>query len=223
MYRILSRRPIDRFLCYEGEDDGGEGGAGGGGGTKTFTQAELDQRVQDRVAKAERSNATKVAEALGMDLDEAKQYIAAAKAKEESDKSEAQKARDAADAATKVADAATAAAAKDRHDLQVERALIRAGIDPTNESRLNRAMRSVDLDIGADSDTIKSAIEALQKDEPSWFGRSEEKPPPPGGDPKGKPKAKPGMDDAYARDAERAKALSGTQGAGGYKLPGITE
>lgn len=56
-----------------GEGAGGSGGDGGsaGNGEKTFTQAELDQHVQQRVARAEKAAQKALAKQLGFDSVEA--------------------------------------------------------------------------------------------------------------------------------------------------------
>ncbi|MBB6689915.1 scaffolding protein [Cohnella xylanilytica] len=57
-----------------GGDGGSSGGSGGdGGGEKTFTQAELDQHVQTRVARAEKAAQKALAKELGYDSVEAMQ------------------------------------------------------------------------------------------------------------------------------------------------------
>lgn len=87
MYEYIARRfPLKLNLQLFAADDGASGGAGGeggggegaggsggngGNGEKTFTQAELDQHVQQRVARAEKAAQKALAKQLGFDSVEA--------------------------------------------------------------------------------------------------------------------------------------------------------
>lgn len=103
MYEYIARRfPLKLNLQLFAADDGASGGAGGeggggdgaggsggdggsaGNGEKTFTQAELDQHVQQRVARAEKAAQKALAKQLGFDSVEAMQ--AAVKPTEKQDK-----------------------------------------------------------------------------------------------------------------------------------------
>lgn len=230
-----------------GQGDGGSGsggsGSGSGGGTPspTFTQADLDRVATQQKAEGKRAAEKAIADQFGVSIEEAQRIIASARENEEKEKSEAQRARDAAEAEKKAAADEKAAAAAEKHSIAVERALIRAGIalpekDTEADALLSRMARLVDAEVGADSETIRKAVEAVKADFPEKFTKPEEGEEggdgkggkggqgsgAPNSDPKGGP-PKPKLDnDAMERGRERAKAAAGTAGTGlgGYNLPG---
>lgn len=73
---IARRFPMNLQLFAEGGEGGeggdkGDGGGAGGDGDKKFTQAELDQHVQTRVARAEKAAQKALAKELGFESVEA--------------------------------------------------------------------------------------------------------------------------------------------------------
>ncbi len=150
-----------------GGDAGGEGGTGGSGGEKTHTQADLNAAAgaarKDGQAAAEK----KLADELGVPLDEAKALIKAAKDQAESEKSDAKKAQEKAEADSKAATDREAAAAKKEHDLNVRDALRDAEVP---SDRVARVATLVQVEVGADEATIVKAVEAVKKEFPELFG-----------------------------------------------------
>lgn len=207
-----------------GEGGGGEGGGSGGGGTegggggqgggsgsgeKTFTQAEVNAMMAREKDQGARSAAEQLAKDLGTSVEEAKAIIKEHHDRVEGEKSEAQKARDAADKEKAEAEKAKSEAAQERHEAKVERLLLRAGLDPGDEDkRLTRAMRMIDIEVGAEDTVVQAAVDDIKKDEPGWFGEGV-KSKPKNSDPKGTP-PKPKVDeDGYSRGQARAKQMAG--------------
>lgn len=197
-----------------GGQGGGDGGQGGGG-EKTFTQAEVDAMIQGRVGETKRKSVEDLAKELGVPLDEAKAIIKKAKDADDAEKSDAQKAREAADKEKVEAETAKQEAAVEKHNARVERALIKAlptDLDDKDlDAKVGRLARLIDVEVGADEAAIKTAVEALKKDEPLLFGSTKGGMPP--SDPNGRPPRKTGTGETpMQRGAERAKAVSGGDG-----------
>lgn len=201
----------------DGGGQGGDGDKGGKGSEKTLTQSQVDDIVKGRVGETKRQTEEAIAKTLGVPIEEAKRIIEATRAAEDKEKSEATLAREKADREAKEADEAKAAAAKERHEAAVERALIKALPKDLDDDALDKKVarigRLLDVEVGADADTIKKAVEALKKDEPLLFGVTEDAGgdggKAPDSDPKGKPPKKKGSEDAFSRGQERAKAATG--------------
>lgn len=195
----------------EGGSSGGGGGSGGEGGddgaTRTFTQDEVSNIAAREKAQGRQAAENQLAEDLGVPIEEAREIIEQHRQREEAEKTEAQKAREAADREKAEAEQAKAEAARERHDAKVERALLKAGVNP---DILERATPSLNLEVGADDAAIKAEIDALKKDVPSFFGTGNGKPPSstPGGTP---PSGGQPNKDAFDKGAERAKALQGRE------------
>lgn len=226
------RSPLTRYLLLnegEGGDGGGGGGGTGGGGTPppaddSVPKSKVDEIVKGRVAETKQATERAIAEQLGVPISEAKAILEAHNKRVEGEKSEAQREKEAAQREKQAAEAAKAEAAKEKRDLQVERALIRAGV---KDEKLDRAKRMIDADDDADADALKKAAEQLKSEEPMWFGDDGSsgggKPPKaPASDSGGKPPKDRKSEDAYSRGADRAKSTTGSagDGPGGYKLPG---
>lgn len=235
--------PLRRYLLTLDGDggDGGEGGSGGGGtppapkgpggsgeegkGDKMFTQADLDKAVQKRVRETKDSTITKVAEELGVTLDEAKAIIAKAKEDETAALGATEAAKRAAEADQAEANRIKADAAQDRLNARIERKLVvAAGLDPDDDadkSKLARLLGMVasDLKSDADSAAIDEALEAVRTDFPALFedgaGAGPGTPPPSdrgGASRRSKERQTAGGSDGIKRGMERAKAGSGSKG-----------
>lgn len=191
-------------------------------GGRTFTQAEVDQLVgREKLAAAstaKSATATEIAQQLGCTVEEAKGYIAAARAADDKDKSDAQLAKEAADKEKADAVNATSVAKREAHDAKVERALVRAGIplaadDATPEdqakadARIAKIVGLVEAKVGDDDAAIKTAVAALKDTMPELFGSEAGTgtPKTPPSDPKTPPKTPKQAEDAMQRGAERAK------------------
>lgn len=213
---ITRTNPLQRYLLLnDGEGEGGDPTTGGGGGggadggddakPRTLTQSDVDRIVKGRVAETARQTEERISKELGLSISEAKELIQSAREADDKMKSEAQKEREAAEKEKREAEAEKAAAKRERFEASVERALLRAGVE---DGKLSRAMKVLDIEPDDDADAIKKAVEALKSDEPGWFG-AEGKKTPPDTDPKGNPPKQQKSQDAYAKGAERAKALAG--------------
>jgi|GEM_PF-3009726 len=194
-----------RFIDDPANPDPGTTPPAGGGAT--FTQVQLDQIVQGRVAQAERTAAQAAAAALeqklgGKSLDDLIALSTAAAAADEAAKTEAQRDREAAakEKADAAADRATATA--ELHTFRVQRALIAAGVDEKATGDIR-----VDVPVGASVDDIATAVAAIKTRTPALFTKTATTPPP--ADP-GTPPAKPASTGGgFAAGAERAKAERG--------------
>lgn len=162
-----------------------------------------------------------------MSLEEAKAYIADRKKKDDEAKDEITKQREEAETAkaeaTKIADEAKS----EKLTTQIERALLRAGVEVTDdekgEERLNRLTRLITVEPDADAKAIKAAVDALKKDEPALFGKAGKTTAPPS-DPDGKPTRSVQGQDAFDRGKQRAEqyakstSVGAGKGLGGYDL-----
>lgn len=177
----------------------------------------LSQEEVSRIAAREKEEGRKAALAqvaadLGVDLETAKTVIAEAKKRSDSEKSEAQREREAASAEKQAAEREKAEAAKERHEARLDRAFVAAGL--TDETKISRYSKLLDVAVGASPEDIKKAVDALKKDEPTLFGGATppapgNRPPAPGGDPQGNPPPPKQNEDAFQRGIERAKKVSG--------------
>lgn len=215
--------PIWTSLRFEG--DGGAAGAAGGStdnlppelaevfdslaedgedGKKfvKLTQDRLTKLALSTKTKAQAQTLRKVAEDLGMSVDDAKQLITDHKAAIEASKTDLQREKDAADVARKEADADKQTVAQERHDLRVEKALLKAGVDPV---KAEKARRLVDAEVGSDQASIDVAVESVKADFPSIFEADKEtKNKVPSGTPGGPPPKKLTPEGALDRGKQRA-------------------
>lgn len=228
---------LDAFRM-EGENDGdggnGDGGGSGTGGTgdppkgdpkppEGISQVEVTRIAAREKAEGKRAAEEAIAKQLGVSVEEAKRIITAAKATEDQQKTEAQRAREQAEAEKVTAEQEKQESAKERHAARVERALLRLLPkdldDAALDTKVTRISKLVDVEIGADADTITAAVTQLKKEMPELFPESGGAPPPkggPNGDPKGgPPKGTGNKEDAFNRGMERAK---GTSATGSYPI-----
>jgi DNA-binding transcriptional MerR regulator len=246
---ILLRPSYHDYLCSFNEADGGDGGGGGGNGGdgggngnegqgttppagENLSKAEVDTIVKGRVEQTRKATADSIAKDLGVSLEDAKRIIKESQDQSDAQKTEAQRAREAADREKADAETEKQAAAQERHDARVEKLLVRALPrdldDDVLDKRVTKLGRLLDVEVGADEATIKTAIDGLCKEWPELFPTDENEGSNgngngtgkvPSGDPKGKPAPKKPAEDAYTRGAERAKAQS--PGAGYAVLEGL--
>lgn len=181
----------------------------------SFTQDDLNRIATREKAEGERAAAARFAQDLGVSLEDAKRIIAEAKTREDSQKSEAQRETEAAATARSEADKEKAAAAKERHEARLDRAFVVAGI--TDEAKIAKFSRLLDVELGASPEDVKKAIESLKTDMPELFGAADPDPtkrvPPkaPNSDPKATPPAPKQSEDAFQRGMELA-AMRGNRG-----------
>ena len=182
---------MDRWLerlmqfSYRTDPEGGGGGGGGNGDPdpdpsdpnadpdpdKTFTQEELNRKAGRARDEGRRAAEREVSEKLGVSIDEAADIIKAAKAKADEQKSEAEREREAAEREKTAAAAERAEAAKERHFAKLERALLAAEVPL---KRVSKAVKLLEVEVGADDDAIEAAIEELEDEWPELFEASEQ-------------------------------------------------
>lgn len=193
---------------------------------KTFTQAEVDAMIAERVNKEKGASAKEIADKLGITLDEAAKVIADKKAEDDKQKTEAQLATEKAIKEADASAAATASAKAAEHDTKVLRALVLAGVpilategqdQKVIDDRLAKIGQLVSADVGADDATITAAVTSLQTSMPELFAPQVIDPnapkPPPSNDPNKPPNKTPKpAENAMQRGAERAKAAGGQKG-----------
>lgn len=186
----------------EGEGSGEGGSDEGEGADKVFTQEELNRIAAREKAQGRAAAEKQLAEDLGVTIEEAKAIITAHREQEEANKTEHQKAMEDAAERQRKADEAAATAQQTTHEATVERLLVRAGANP---DLLDRAARSMLLEVGADEATVNAEIDKLKNEVPSFFGGGKQPPPSstPGGSP---PPGGQKIKTALERGAERAKA-----------------
>lgn len=216
---------------FDGEGGGGDGGdggggggnatdtggaGGGGGGEKSLPQSEVNALVSKAKNEATAKAKKELAESLGVTLEEAGEIVKSAKERDDKQKSEAEKAAEAAKAATAKAESDSSEASKKSLELDVIRALARAGVpliaakeddQAVVDEKLSKMVRLVDVEPGADASAIDVAVKSLKTTMPELFGAAAGGQKTPSTDPK-TPKGggKPPVEDAMKRGAERAKA-----------------
>lgn len=195
-------------------------GGDGGGDEKTFTQADLDRHAGRVRSEATKAAERKLAEDLGVPIDQAKKLIADAKAAEDAAKTDAERLRDGAAAAKTQAEQDRAAAAAEKFAAKLERRLASAGVGAGIEDEaqaaavMARALRVVNLAADASDDDITAEIDQLKADIPGLFGTQVPAPAcgqpatVPSGVTPGKPPAG-GQQPATGMDAGRARAKAG--------------
>jgi DNA-binding transcriptional MerR regulator len=174
----------------------------------------LGQEAVNRIAATEHKRGAeearrKIAEELGISLDDAKELIKKSRDHEDAQKSEAQRDKEA--AARERTEAATqkAEAARELHFAKVERRLIAAGT-PADDDTIDAARRLLDVEVGADQASIDADIERVKKRFPLFFEASDKPGPIDSGIRGNPPRPKAGGGaDAFERGAARAKALQG--------------
>lgn len=198
---VAGGSPDDDPPAGGGAGSGGPaGGSGGDGAGRTFTQDDVTRigtREKEQGERAgKRAALEPLAKALGIDVDAVKVedlagLIERARAAEDAQKTEAQRAKDAADAEKAAATTERQNAAQERHAAAVERVLLRSGVaageddDEKVAKAVDRAARLLDVEVGADAETIRKAVDTLKTDVPALFAPAEpgaggQQQPPPG-------------------------------------------
>lgn len=177
--------------------------------SRTFSQDELDRIVSREKDQAKRSVAKQLQEQLGVSIEEARTILDEARKRSDAEKTETQREREAAQREKEEAQRERAEAARERHVTRVERGLLKAGVP---DEALERVARMVDVEVGADNESLSDAISSLKEELPLLFESkpADERKQPPSSDPKGKPKQPAPDDDALSQGAERAKKRYGS-------------
>lgn len=192
--------------------EGGGSGDGNGDEPKTFTQNQLSSMLAREKSQGREAAMREASEQLGVTIEEAKSIIDAAREAEDAKKSEADRAREKADRERAEAEAEKETTARERYETRVERAAIRAGVDPEDEDRLSAVLRLTDAKTGDDTDTISTAVADVKEKFPEMFsgsgdGEGNGKRRTPSSDPGKQRREKRTADDAMTRGAERAKSF----------------
>ena len=220
------------WLYHRAEDDGGGDGPGeddidddgtddddSTGSGKTFTEADMNRIRLRETRKAEQTARKKLLEELGVtDPTAAKKALAKIKADEEKNKDAIQKAAEAKAEAERAADEANREAQQARLERKVDRALVKASVDP---KRIDRIAKLVHGELGdePDDDELAEAIETIKGEFPEAFtetegddGKKDEgrKPAPSGSGKGGSPAGKRGsVSSGIERGAQRARERMG--------------
>ncbi len=166
----------------------------------TFTQEQVTAIGAREKSEGRNAALREVSDQLGMSVEDAKTFLAAAKAADDANKTEAQRALDAATTARAEAETARSEAAADRHAARVERLLTTSGA-----ANVAVAARALDVTVGADEAAVSAAIEQLKTDAPGLFGAA---PSAPHTDPSRPPATPPAAKTA----AEQAAAIAAGRG-----------
>lgn len=166
-------------------------------------QAQVDRLILAEKASTERNRVKALLSDMGVDkLDDLKTIVQEYRDTKDAARTEVERALARANEETVAAQRERASIATERHSLNVERALMAAGAqgDPAKVARL------VEVEVGADAEAVKAAVEAAKADFPSLFGAqtaplaSSE---PTGGGAPSRPNHSP---DAFAEGKKRAEA-----------------
>lgn len=161
----------------ESDDDLDAGDESMDAATRTLTAKEIDSMVAAAAKRATRKAARDLASDLGFDTaGELKAWVQEQQDQAEAAKSEEQKVLDNARKASQEAAELKASLARERLDIQIERAVIAAGISDAKKS--SRITTLVKADIGSDIDLndmsawetpIADALESVKSDAPELF------------------------------------------------------
>lgn len=229
---LTTQRLHPRFgWRYEGEGTG-SGPAPASTAPAAPPAGYLSQDEVNRIAAREKDEGKRaaeraMAESLGVTVEEAKQIIADARARDDAEKTEAQKAQARAEAAEKKATALVEEATRKGHEAAVRLALLEGGV---LRERLDSAARLVDAEPGASEQDFAKAITAARTAAPEFFVAQSEgnEPPKPGdppkpatpptpSDPPGTPPKPSTGEGAFERGAKRATERAT---ASGYAILG---
>ena len=190
---------------------------------RTFTQAELTAIATREKAEGEKAAIAKVAETLGMSVEDAAKAIKAQRDRDTAAMTEVERREAAATEREQAAVAREQAATAREHQASVRLALREAGIAlPTDKAdeAMARAVGMVTAQPGADDAAIRAEVEQLKTTWPGMFGATTTTGRPPSTDPGRGPagqQVKPGdfgadgraeAERRFAKDRERAAAAT---------------
>lgn len=159
---------------------------------KTYDEAHVQRVAAQQKAEGERAALAKIAEQLGMTVEEAKAKLDASTAAELAAMTEADRKTAEATASKATADRAAEASAAATHATIVERHLTRAGLtvpDSDGDAFITRAVGLVAAKVGDDDAAVKAGVEKLKEQMPALFAPVTD---PPAGGGGGDPGAGPG-------------------------------
>lgn len=165
---------------------------------RTFTQEEVNRYNTKAKRDGEKAATQKLADELGMSVEEAKALISATKERQEAEQTALEKAENAAKQREADAEAKAKAAELKEHNLNVKAALLEAGVP---KGKLAKATRLLDAEVGASEEDIAAEVESLKEDWPEVFATASETTT--GGAPSGMPSGKPGTSSVGESSAER--------------------
>lgn len=216
--------PPDTGDDDDAADDDDSDAAGSSDSGKTYTQRDMDRIRRRETRKAEGAGRRALLSELGIDDPaEAKRVIEAARKAADKDRSEQDRLREKATQAETAAQQAKREAAEAKLSRTVDRALVKAGVQPARLDRIARLVHGEFDGDEPDDDDIKAAIEAVRDDFPESFAAADDD-----GDDRGKRRAPSGegrggtppkgqrgggKEDPMARGAERARKMQGRTAA----------
>jgi hypothetical protein len=220
---IKSHTPLPRnfnkgTVFFEGDEgkEGNEGTGGGGGGgktdvgTKTFTEQQVNEMIQARLARVKGTAAEELAKELGIEnIADAKKVLADAKAIADEKKTADERAREANEAREKAAAEKEAQAELKSFKVDVKSALTEEGFD---KKKIDRIMGMLTVKPGATEEEIAADVKALKGDFPELFGKSGGLPDSDAGKGGGGSGGRGNGKDPFAVGAERAKQMAGESG-----------
>jgi hypothetical protein len=170
--------------------------------------AAIDQDTFNKVVSREKAQAAsaerkRILEEAGVgSLDQLRATIKAYSEAQDAAKSEVQKAVEAANTEMEAARSERQAVARERHTLNVEKALAASGA----RDNLSDLAKLVDVEVGADPAAVEAAVEAVKTKFSALFGYTT----PPASEPSGGgPAARPSnAQDALSKGADRAKSYN---------------
>lgn len=156
----------------------------------TFSQADVDRIVQQRIAREKSKALGDFADELGVPADELAAKVKGWQEAEKAAMSEAERAKAEAETAKARAEAERAQLAADRKRVDVQRHLLGAGV---NGDQLDRVTTLVlaEVPADADDDAIAAAVDTLHTELPALFTSTPAAPKPPGSTPARRVQHKP--------------------------------
>ena len=178
----------------EENDDGDDDSDSQGEGERKFTQSELDQYASRRAKKAERAAYRKLADELGVSIEDVKRIVSEHK---EGAQGDDEQARQLEERERQAAERERLAAAKSIN-ADVRAALVEAGLP---RSAAKRVSRLIEVEHDADEDDILEAIDELKGEMPHLFRAND-------GDDDDDDEDRPRAVDSKARGRRRPKPKS---------------
>ena len=180
---------------------------------RTFTQDEVNAVAAREAAEAKRQATKEVADRLGVSVEDAERIIKEHQDRESAALTEAERREREAEARERAAAEREAAAVRRERDARVRAALL-SGDKPCRPERVDMAVPAITIADDADDTALSAAVDEYREKVPEFFTQvSQQQQQTPPGTPSSTPGTPPPTqqqnEDAYARGAERAKAMIG--------------
>lgn len=165
------RLPVISGGAEDDGDDSGDaddGDDGDDGGSTDDAALKRQQRIMAKEkGQGKRQGQREVLEALGFEsLDDAKKFADELKSAQDSKLDETARLTKERDDAKAEAARVRQEVARDRHNLTIEKALLKDGVDPKMTAKVARLL---DIEVGSDEEEITAAIAELAEDMPQLF------------------------------------------------------